>query len=83
MTTCPTKPLDPVTSVTLGGAIMTVRLDHAARPQSGDGFRVMAEPGHDLVGVLAELRRRAVFGRLRRLGKIDRLPHHLDVAKLQ
>ena len=32
--------------------------------------------------MLPELRRRPAFGRLRRLGEVDRLTHHLDVAEL-
>src|SRR5437588_7616192 len=42
----------------------------------------MAEAGEDLVGVLTELRRWPVLGGLRRLGEVDRLADHLDIAEL-
>src|SRR2546423_15664349 len=42
----------------------------------------MAEAGKDLVGVLTELRRWPVLGGLRRVGEVDRLADHLDIAEL-
>src|SRR5690348_2629669 len=57
-------------------------LDHPSRAQIRDGFRIAPEARHDLVGVLPEVRRRPVFVGLRRLGEIDRLADHADVAEL-
>src|SRR5947209_7358098 len=77
MITRPTNPLDPVTSVT--NSLM--RLNHTARTQTRDALRIVAKAGEDLIGVLAELRRRPVRGRLRRLREVDRLADHLDVSQ--
>src|SRR4051794_38136551 len=78
MITRPTKPLDPVISVTSS----LMRLNHTARTQTRDAFRIVANSREDLIGVLAELRRRPVLGRLRRLREVDRLADHLDVSEL-
>src|SRR3954447_16367219 len=78
MITRPTNPLDPVTSVT--NSLM--RPNHTARAQARDARRIVPKAGEDLIGVLAELRRRPVLGRLWRLGEADRLADHLDVPEL-
>src|SRR4051812_3911283 len=41
----------------------------------------MAQAGEDLISVLAELGRRAIFRGLWRLGETDRLTDHLDVSE--
>src|SRR5215213_5945614 len=77
MITRPTKPLDPVTSVT--NSLMVS--DHAARAKPGNRLRVVAEARHDLVGMLTKPRCGAIF-RLRRPGKVDRLADDFDVTEL-
>src|SRR5216684_160080 len=56
--------------------------DHAAGLERVDRLAVVAQARQHLVGMLAELRRGPELLGLRRVGEVDRLADHLDVAEL-